>query len=685
MIIHKISLTNFGIYGGNHEFDLTPVSQDNYARPIILFRGKNGVGKTTIVEAMRLCLHGALVLGSRVSQQEFDEYLARRIHHGLNGTTPASEMSVEMQFDYVEQGRRSAYRVTRAWKKHGDKLKPDGLAIWKDGDLVQLSGDDQEEHLLREMIPPGVLDVFFFDGEKLEILAEETEGHRLLLGDTVSNLLGLDIVEQLSKDIDVYIARQEFGDGATPLQVELEAILSKEDVLGQTCREIQTRRHELTSRTVDIEAAILVQEQRITTQGGDFAIKYDELLARKRNLEAEIGHARRTAQELCGGLMPFAIVPTLLNAVSARLELEHSIEQNRAAQEVIANRLNRIEELVRGDTYWGGTEAPIDASLRANVFERIRQELLQEDPSEIASSHEMILEVTDKNRSILQEWITRALDEVPQQFSEAVQTLSIFEREMEEVTDQLARVPPKESIAPLLEELGELHRQRALRETELTKLDEQEQSVRYQLDEMASRKRRVHEEIQAQESNMSRVHLALRTQSLLEAYKKRVAGIRIEQLERALLQRFNLLCRKTMLLDDLQINPGSLQVTLFHQGKAYSRRQLSAGENQLFAIAMLWALREISGRPIPVVIDTPLSRLDTAHRGTMVQEFFPHTSHQVIILATDSEIDDTLCDRLKPAISLVYNMQYDSHTGSIICQTERLGATQSSLDFSVRA
>lgn len=685
MIIHKIRLTNFGIYGGIHEFDLAPASLDNFARPIILFRGKNGVGKTTIVEAMRLCLHGALVLGSRVSQQAFNEYLVQRIHHGLNGTAPASEMSVETQFDYVEQGRRNVYRVVRSWRKLGDKLKSDEFTIWKDGVLVELSGDDQKEHLLREMIPPGVLDVFFFDGEKLETLAEETEGHRLLLSDTVNGLLGLDIVEQLGKDIDVYIARQEFGNGATPLQVELDAILTKEEVLDRTCREIQTRRHELMAENLGIEGTILVQEQSIATQGGDFAIRHDELLARKRNLEAEIGHARRTTQELCGGLMPFAIVPTILQAVSARLELERSIEQNRAAQAVLANRLDRLEELIRSNEYWGGMELPGDAGLRRSLFEQIRQDLLREDPSEALPSGELILEVTDKDRGILQEWISRALDEVPRQFSEAIQNLSIFERQLKEVTDQLRLVPPETSIAPLLEGLGELHRQRALLQTELARLDEQEQAVRYQMEEMAGRKRRIHDEIRAQESNTSRVHLALKTQALLDAYKKRISSLRIDQLEKTLLKRFNLLCRKTMLLDDLRIDPDNLHVTLFQQGKTFNRRQLSAGENQLFAIATLWALREISGRPMPVLVDTPLSRLDTAHRDTMVQEFFPYTSHQVIILATDTEIDDKLYDRLRPAISLVHNMQYDPHTGSIRCQTERLGVAQPSLDFSVRA
>lgn len=669
MIIQKISLTNFGIFGGTREFDLTPASTDQFARPIVLFRGKNGVGKTTLVEAMRLCLHGSLVLGNRVGQQEFEEYIARRIHRGLNGTGPANEIGVEMAFDYVEHGRQSNYQVKRSWKLHGDKPKINEFSIKKDDEWLKKYSDDQKDQLLREMIPPGVLDVFFFDGERVQTLAEETGGERMLLTDTVNSMLGLDIVEQLYKDIDVFIARLESGNGVTPLQAELDALLNTEESLDQECRSVQERWHEVTSQSLALVASIAAQEQRISSQGGDFANRYDELLNTKQNLEAEVEHARRAVQELCSGLMPFAVAPSLLKAVSSRLELERNSEQNRAAQLVIANKLASLRKRMRSDEYWYDAGIPVDGDLRETIFDRIQQELVSETAADAVSADETILQVTDRERTVLQEWIGRALDEIPRQFSEAIRSLAYYEWEMGQVKDQLSRVPPKDSIAPLLEELGELHKRRALLESELASLTEQESSLRYQMEQLAFRKRRIHEEFREQQSNTSRVHQALKTQAMLEAYKDRVTQARIVQLEEILLKRFNLLCRKTMLLDDLKINPDNFQVTLIHQGKTFSRKQLSAGENQLFAIATLWALREISGRPMPVVVDTPLSRLDTTHRATMIQEFFPRTSHQVIVLATDSEIDDAMIDRLRPAISHIYDMRFNPHTGSMEYET----------------
>ncbi len=67
MLIKRVILENFGVYGGRYEFDLTPRSDGHFNRPIVLFSGKNGVGKTSFVEAIRLCLHGSMALGGRVS------------------------------------------------------------------------------------------------------------------------------------------------------------------------------------------------------------------------------------------------------------------------------------------------------------------------------------------------------------------------------------------------------------------------------------------------------------------------------------------------------------------------------------------------------------------------------------------------------------------------------------------
>ena len=111
-------------------------------------------------------------------------------------------------------------------------------------------------------------------------------------------------------------------------------------------------------------------------------------------------------------------------------------------------------------------------------------------------------------------------------------------------------------------------------------------------------------------------------------------------------------------------------------GQTFGRDQLSAGEKQLLAISTIWALRDVSGVPMPVIIDTPLGRLDSDHRLSMIQNYFPRASHQVVLLATDTEVDRTLMLELEPAVSHAYTLEFDAKEGRTVVRDLDLGEEQ---------
>jgi len=74
---------------------------------------------------------------------------------------------------------------------------------------------------------------------------------------------------------------------------------------------------------------------------------------------------------------------------------------------------------------------------------------------------------------------------------------------------------------------------------------------------------------------------------------------------------------------------------------------------------VLWSLAKASGRPLPIVIDTPLARLDSVHRTKLVERYFPTASHQVMILSTDEEITPKYLEILEPSISKKYALTFD--------------------------
>ena len=99
-------------------------------------------------------------------------------------------------------------------------------------------------------------------------------------------------------------------------------------------------------------------------------------------------------------------------------------------------------------------------------------------------------------------------------------------------------------------------------------------------------------------------------------------------------------------------------------GKAVPFQILSAGERQLLATAILWGLAKVSGRPVPLVIDTPLGRLDSHHRSHIVQRYFPAASHQVVLLSTDEEIIGRYLEMIRPAVGREYLLEFDPELAS---------------------
>ena len=103
-------------------------------------------------------------------------------------------------------------------------------------------------------------------------------------------------------------------------------------------------------------------------------------------------------------------------------------------------------------------------------------------------------------------------------------------------------------------------------------------------------------------------------------------------------------------------------------GVIIPKDSLSAGEKQIMIISILWALAICSKQKLPVIIDTPLSRLDSNHRRTIIKKYFPHASQQTIILSTDSEVNKNYYQMMKADIGDEYTLIYNEETKSTSIQ-----------------
>ena len=136
-----------------------------------------------------------------------------------------------------------------------------------------------------------------------------------------------------------------------------------------------------------------------------------------------------------------------------------------------------------------------------------------------------------------------------------------------------------------------------------------------------------------------------------------------ESLASEIARIYNSLARKGEVLGHAKINPENFELSVFLKDGTYlPKERFSAGERQLLAISSLWALSKLSGKNLPVVIDTPLGRLDSEHRRALITRYFPNASHQVIILSTDEEVDEEFFKLISPHTLESYHLNYNTKT-----------------------
>jgi DNA sulfur modification protein DndD len=192
----------------------------------------------------------------------------------------------------------------------------------------------------------------------------------------------------------------------------------------------------------------------------------------------------------------------------------------------------------------------------------------------------------------------------------------------------------------------------------------------HKLEENARLAKKLQEKRDLDRKATDRAAMVTRVQGALDDYVGVLTTSKVHELREAVVQRFSQLWRKGDLVRRIDIDPKDFTITLFDRhDRPVPKQQLSAGEKQIYAISMLWALGQVSGRPLPMVIDTPLGRLDSDHRAHLVERYFPHASHQVMILSTDTEIDQTYFRALGPSISHCYHLKYDVNEAR--CEIEK--------------
>ncbi|EDN70754.1 ATPase involved in DNA repair [Beggiatoa sp. PS] len=649
MIFEEIVLYNFGIYNGRHVVKLNPPSSQ---KAIILFGGLNGSGKTTLLDALQVTLYGKFAKCSNRGSMNYFDYLRRMINYHADQKGGAS---LELQFKHYRSGKEESIRIQRAWHSNNKNIK-ETVEVRRDGVLDSVLTDRWYEYV-EEFIPTRISNLFFFDGEKIEALAN-TDKSAELLKTGIHALLGLDLVDRLTTDLFTIEQRRhkaQFQSEQSYIRVEeLEKLLEQLENKFQDNTEQKIKAQEqLTQAEQEYEK--LLEEYR--REGGDLFEQRAEIQVQLELAQQKRKNILEQLRELTAGEAPLMLIPDLLREA----EQQAIREQEAKLYQALDQELNEHDALILKSL----TEYKVKASARTAVENFMAQEQVKRQQ---AFKTECYINIEPQAFAPLQNNI---LTQVQSKITEVMAKAEKIFVEMDICEQKLESIPDPESLTGIQTRLENIQTEIKTTQSQIDILEQEhirleQQIIRQKEDLTGAYEGEAKEEFARETTKQVIVHID-KVRSTLAKFGLAITQKHIRRLETLILDSFQQLVRKENFINHIDIDTNSYTLTLYTQNHEKLRPEiLSAGERQLLAVSILWGLSRAAGRPLPAIIDTPLSRLDGKHRHNLVENYFHQASHQVILLSTDEEINKKYYHDLKPSIGREYHIFYDEEKQSSV-------------------
>lgn len=655
MWIARIELSNFKAYQ-NQTFNFPNPSG---GKNMVLIGGMNGHGKTTLLEALYLCLYGEDATHHLARAGLKENAYAKFLQGALHGNTQGQRdkvMRVSTRLMVLED---YGFDITRNWyfDPQGRYQNQDArLDEIRDGVSRPLNASEKLSTVLYEhVVPAHLAPFFFFDGEEVKKLADQDRSEWVKQG--MESLMGVVLVRQVRERLAQYQGNRRQGASAkdkTELDTMLADVGSKENEREQLRTELAQCIEGIGLQTARQESA---QERLINIGAGGGSIKsVEDIIREEGEKKRELDECEKTLEKLLGDRLPFHLTaPALHDGLRTRLKEERRLieweerknglepEKQRFAQCFLENeRLMHFSRTERSglelaineaweSLFWPRPLDCADAVLHGYLEPRQRQRL-EDAQSAFRVGATQIRELVRRRAEIrarLKELENRRI-------------------QLKGVDDDGALAKLNEELKTIQEALNELNRNRGDLERRLTSLESAISQAR------ADYERENAKFLQA-EPAQSVARKAEQVKALIDELLPKLFEQRTHALSNKVTERFKALAHKK-LVDRIEISPDGTSRMFADNGQPL-RFDRSAGENQIFATALFAGLADVSGYHIPLVVDTPMARLDSTHRQNLLEYWHSDPERQVILLSQDKEVDKALAQTLAPYLAKTYLLE----------------------------
>lgn len=637
--LKSIELYNVFNYRGRNVIDFTTDRDGN----VFLFNIKNGGGKTSLFLGIKWGFYGfdSNIIyekdGVRLRASDFmnqDEREEGRFMVKINFLYDGQHMELRRECpDYRSDGTKLTLRVQG----------------------IMESGAKAREHVA-QIIPPDYGDFFMFNGEVLQEIANNQRDS--FKAESVQRLMGLRQLNELSMVLksvqrsmsDEFSAIKGVGSEVSELMSELERLQDKDSRLKGKRVEIEGKLEESRRRIGDLEERrrsygdIEAATDRLTT----LRKKEGALMSERESLMSDISQ-RCSSAYLIFIEEDIAGVKQKLDEKVSSIESEmRSIPGNKGEYLHLQSRI--IKQHLN--------ECPVCGSMISDEAMSLLESIVEKSTGKGERFEALSLELADLRPT--RQAMTEAINRIPRRLIEncdklydANEKLIKVRSDIERLEDMFQTTSDVEALKDISQELTEEYRTKAGLDEDLF---QNGNLIRNTEKKLVGIRRRLKET-----EGLGGRHAALARQMFLIDGLVKGLDVVIKQVTKA--KRKDILDRANDVFMSITNKPDVYRGLSYDNDRSFSMHIVrndgatvlhpSSGEKHVMAISFLISLSLNSERLNPMMMDTPLSRLDPVHKAN-IGRTLASLDNQVLFLAQPGEMDDETLRMFLPSVVKMY-------------------------------
>lgn len=653
MLFKKIIFDNYKTYYGTQKVDLyiPPEVREKEGKNIILIGGLNGAGKTTILKAIKDVLYGK----REISSEEYKKVFSNVINNTFFDEG-GRECSVSLVLE-TDSGEEWTIKVKWFFNSHKIMTMDEREVTINSPKMYMpkknlVQNIEQYNRLIDKIMPYYASPFFIFDGEEVkEIIVRQEQAE---MKEAIHKITGMNSYKQLIKDLNTLkidieskIIKAQRGSQAHTLKLQLDEVQSK-------LAELEAKKRDFIFKIRDYEEKIDLLRKKRNKIFSQNSRSREEIVKRQGKLMSEIEQNKKNLDSLLKESMVPIILKDKVLELKRQLKLENDTRNAKLVKQASLKPYRQFMESL--------LNIPISPALTSEQISQINQigediwinqhEIKVSPNSEIEELHD----ISSRDYQILQNYQIRD----QQSISILINKIEKLEQDLEATEIELRNAPEfkdtaeeNEKIESLTKNVGQL----TLQLRSINNKIQKENDVKTNITNKLTRSSGTTGDLGQLKEQLDNTKAVI---SALNRYISEVTTLKAnfikEEFSRMLLKLF----RKQDEFGKIEFDINTFTVRLFNDKmQEISINDRSAGEMQMISSALIWALIKVSDLDLPVVIDTPLGRLDSHHRNQLINNYYNELSDQVVILSTDTEITEDYINVMRDNSYKQYMLDYN--------------------------